>query len=40
MANVTDCAPDDVHIGMPVSVWFELRGAEIAIPQFRPTEVR
>ena len=40
MANVTDCAPDAVHIGMPVTVWFEPRGADIAIPQFRPKEER
>jgi len=40
MANVTDCRPDAVHIGMAVTVWFEPRGADIAIPQFRPKEER
>lgn len=40
MANVTDCAPQEVHIGMPVTVWFEPRGEVIALPQFRPLQER
>lgn len=35
MANVLQCDPDDVHIGMKVSLFFEERG-EIMLPQFRP----
>lgn len=38
MANVIGCSPEDVRVGTPVTVTFERRG-ELAIPQFRPTEV-
>jgi uncharacterized OB-fold protein len=35
VANIKDCAPEDVYINMPVEVCFEqLNG--IALPQFRP----
>lgn len=36
MANVIDCAPESVRIGMAVSVAFEPVSAEVAIPVFRP----
>ena len=42
MSNVTDCAPDDVSVGMAVEVWFEPaedgRGDDggTALPMFRP----
>jgi uncharacterized OB-fold protein len=36
MGNVTDCDPDTVRIGMPVEVWFEHLGDEVALPQWRP----
>lgn len=35
-ANIADCAIDAVKIGMPVEVFFEDRGREVVIPQFRP----
>ncbi|MBL8531995.1 MAG: Zn-ribbon domain-containing OB-fold protein [Hyphomonadaceae bacterium] len=38
MANITDCPPEEVRIGMPVTVWFEARSETIAIPQFRPAQ--
>lgn len=37
MANIVDCAPEDVEIGMPVSVMFEDRDG-IALPQYRPVD--
>ncbi len=36
MANVVDCAPASVRIGMPVSVAFEPAQADVAIPVFHP----
>jgi uncharacterized OB-fold protein len=36
-AQVTDCAPDDVHIGMRVEVHCEPIGDGIGIPKFRPS---
>ena len=35
--NIIDCAPDAVHIGMPVEVRFEQQD-DIWIPIFRPVE--
>ena len=35
MANVVDCEPDRVYIGMRVAVTFERRGS-VLLPQFRP----
>jgi uncharacterized OB-fold protein len=35
VANIKDCAPGDVYIGMPVEVFFEQRGTA-TLPQFRP----
>ena len=32
--NITGCAPDAVHIGMGVTLWFEARG-NFALPNFR-----
>jgi uncharacterized protein len=36
MGNVTDCAVDDVYIGMPVEVHFRKIDDEIGIPYWRP----
>ena len=36
MSNVTDCAPEDVHVGMPVEAWFLPVEEGVALPQFRP----
>lgn len=35
VANVKGCDPSEVHVGMPVEVFFEERG-DIRLPQFRP----
>lgn len=35
MANV-DADPSDVHVGMPVAVWFEEVAPGVRLPQFRP----
>jgi len=34
--NVTDCEPEDVHVGMPVEVWFTKIDDAVAIPSWRP----
>jgi uncharacterized OB-fold protein len=34
--NIRDCDPDEVYIGMPVEVLFEVVSTEITLPQFRP----
>ena len=36
MTNVTDCAPEEVRIGMRVEAHFEQPDPEIGIPLFRP----
>lgn len=38
MSNVVGCAPEQVHIGMPVAVTFEDWTEEIAIPKFKPVQ--
>jgi uncharacterized OB-fold protein len=35
-ANVVDCEPDEVYVGMPVEVTFEKISDEFTLPQFRP----
>lgn len=35
MSNIVDCAPDDVTIGMPVQVCFELQD-DVWVPLFKP----
>lgn len=35
MSNITGCAPEEIHIGMAVEVYFEPRG-DTSIPLFRP----
>jgi uncharacterized protein len=35
-AQVTDCTPEDIHIGMRVSVYLEDISEEAGIPKFRP----
>jgi uncharacterized OB-fold protein len=37
MANVLDCDPSEVFIGMSVTCFFEQRG-DVALPQFRPVD--
>jgi uncharacterized OB-fold protein len=34
--NVTDCAAEDVTVGMPVEVWFTKADDDIGIPSWRP----
>ena len=36
MANVTDCAPEDVHIDMAVEAWAVRASDDVGIPYFRP----
>ena len=36
MSNITDCNVDDVHIGMPVQVWFRQADEEVGVPFFKP----
>ena len=36
MSNVVGCAPETVHIGMPVEVTFEDWTEEISVPKFKP----
>jgi hypothetical protein len=35
-AQVTHCSPEDIHIGMRVSAYFEAISEEAGIPKFRP----
>ncbi len=36
LANIARCAPEDLRVGMPVSVFFHRVGDEIALPVFEP----
>lgn len=36
MGNVTDCPVDEVHIGMPVEVYFVEAAPEVGVPFWRP----
>lgn len=36
VSNVVDCAPDEVHIGLPVQVVWEELGPELSLPRFVP----
>ena len=36
MSNITDCAVDDVHVGMPVEVHFVEAAEGVGVPFFRP----
>jgi uncharacterized OB-fold protein/acyl dehydratase len=36
VGNVIDCAPEDVHIGMPVELAFQRMDDELTLPQWRP----
>lgn len=36
LANLVDCAPDRVRIGLPVRVEFVDVGDDLAVPRFRP----
>ena len=33
---VTGISPDDLHIGMPVELWFDPVTSEVTLPKFRP----
>lgn len=33
---VTGISPDDLHIGMPVELWFDSVSSEVTLPKFRP----
>ena len=35
-ANVVDCGPADIRIGMSLKVDFEPLGDDVALPVFRP----
>ena len=35
-ANIVDCSPEDVRVGMPVEVTFHDVTPEVTLPQFRP----
>jgi hypothetical protein len=37
-AQVTHCSPDDIHIGMRVSAYFQPISEEAGIPIFRPSD--
>lgn len=37
-AQVTDCTPEQIHIGMRVQAYFEPISDEAGIPKFRPVE--
>lgn len=36
LSNVTGCPPEDVHIGMPVELYFSDDGNGFSLPLFRP----
>jgi hypothetical protein len=36
LSNVTDCANEDLRIGMPVEVWFDDVTGDVTLPKFRP----
>jgi uncharacterized OB-fold protein len=36
MSNLTGCAPDAVHVGMPVKAVFETVGEGVGVPKFQP----
>lgn len=38
-ANLLDCQPEQVYIGMPVEVTFQEIDEELALPQFRPVKL-
>ncbi len=38
MSNVIKCKPEDIRIGMPVTVEFEDIAEDIGLPKFRPAE--
>ena len=37
VTNITDVDPKQVHIGMPVQVWWDAIGDGMYIPRFKPT---
>jgi len=40
LADLVDCAPDEVHVGMPVSVVFDEVSEDLTLPRFRPEQPR
>lgn len=39
LSAMTDCAPEDLHVGMPVEVVFEDVTGEVTLPRFRLVSV-
>ena len=37
VSNVVDCDPQEVHIGMPVTVVWDDRSPDVSLPRFRPS---
>jgi uncharacterized OB-fold protein len=37
VTNITDVDPKQVHIGMPVQLWWDAIGEGLYIPRFKPT---
>jgi uncharacterized OB-fold protein len=37
VTNITDVDPKQVHIGMPVQLWWDAIGDGMYIPRFKPT---
>jgi uncharacterized OB-fold protein len=40
LSNLLDCAPEDVFVGMPIEVVFEVKSDTIHLPCFRPAPRR
>jgi uncharacterized protein len=38
IANIVECDPNDIRIGMPVALAFEDVAEDCALPQFRPAD--
>lgn len=36
LADITDCAAEDIRVGMPVRMWFDDVTDEMTLPRFRP----
>ena len=36
MSNIVGCAPEEVHIGLPVEVLFEAVSEDASLPMFQP----
>lgn len=38
MSDITHCAPDDVHVGLPVASWFDDIDDEVTLIRFTPAD--